>query len=153
MHIIIKAEFYTAQIGLKQCYNWQNFGHVWGNCKQSPRCLWSGVGHLHRECPGKTNTEFRQSCCSCTLVEGEKRYSASYRGCSHAKGEEYNELPRDPLGGRSSLSSSHQSNPTQLPCVVLSFSIGRRRRGLPLLCGLPETERHHKERLSPIALD
>jgi hypothetical protein len=33
---IIKAELYRAQIGLTQCYNCQNFGHVWANCKQPP---------------------------------------------------------------------------------------------------------------------
>jgi hypothetical protein len=32
-------------------------------------------------------------------------------------GEEHNELPRDPLGGRSFLSSPHQSSPSQLHCV------------------------------------
>jgi hypothetical protein len=35
----------------------------------------------------------------------------------NCKGEEHNELPRDSLGGRSSLSSPHQSSPTQLHCV------------------------------------
>jgi hypothetical protein len=29
----------------------------------------------------------RPSCCNYTLVEGEKPYPVSYRGCSHAKGE------------------------------------------------------------------
>jgi hypothetical protein len=31
-HIIIKVESYRAQTGLTQCYNCQNFGHVWVNC-------------------------------------------------------------------------------------------------------------------------
>jgi hypothetical protein len=35
-HIIIKVQLYRAQTGLEQCYNCQNFGHVWANCKQSP---------------------------------------------------------------------------------------------------------------------
>jgi hypothetical protein len=35
----------------------------------------------------------------------------------NCKGEEHNELPKDPLGGRSSLSSPHQSSPTQLHCA------------------------------------
>jgi GTP cyclohydrolase III len=34
-----------------------------------------------------------------------------------SKGEEHNELPRDPLRRRSSLSSPHRSSPTQLHCV------------------------------------
>jgi hypothetical protein len=33
---------------------------------------------------GKIN---RPSCCSCTLVEGEKSHPASYWGCSHERGE------------------------------------------------------------------
>jgi hypothetical protein len=65
----------------------QNFGHVWANCKQPPRRLWYGGGHLHRECPEKTNTESTSSCCNCTLVEGKKPHPASYQGCGHAKGE------------------------------------------------------------------
>jgi hypothetical protein len=40
----------------------------------------------------KTNTESMPSCCNCTLVDGEKPHPASYRGCSHAKGEEHNRL-------------------------------------------------------------
>jgi hypothetical protein len=32
----------------------------------------------------------------------------------NCKGEEQGELPRDPLGGSSSVSSPHQSSPTQL---------------------------------------
>jgi hypothetical protein len=35
----------------------------------------------------------------------------------NCKGEEQSELPRDLLGGPSSLSEPHQSNPTQLHCV------------------------------------
>jgi hypothetical protein len=36
-HVIIKVELYRAQTGLTQCYNCQNFGHVWTNCKQPRR--------------------------------------------------------------------------------------------------------------------
>jgi hypothetical protein len=35
----------------------------------------------------------------------------------NCKGEEYNKLPRNPLGGYFSLSSPHQSSPMQLQCV------------------------------------
>jgi hypothetical protein len=83
----IKVELYGTQAGLTQCYNCQNFGHVWANCKQPPQCMFCGGGHLHRECPEKTNTESMLSCCNCTLVEGEKPDPVSYRGCSRAKGE------------------------------------------------------------------
>jgi hypothetical protein len=68
--MIIKAELYRAQNGLTQCYNCQNFSHVWANCRQPLQCLWRGGGHLHRECPEKTNTESMASCFNYTLVEG-----------------------------------------------------------------------------------
>jgi hypothetical protein len=84
-HIIFKADLNRDQTGLTQCYNCQNFGHVWANCKQPPQCMWCGGGHLHRECPEKTNTESRSSCCNCTPVEGKKSYPVSYRGCRHVK--------------------------------------------------------------------
>jgi hypothetical protein len=32
-HIIIKVVSYRAETGLTHCYNCQNFGHVWDNCK------------------------------------------------------------------------------------------------------------------------
>jgi hypothetical protein len=100
-----------------------------GNCKQPPRCLWCGGGYMHREWPEETNTESTPSCCSCTLV-GEKPHPASYRGCSHAKGEEHNELPRDPL------SSRNQGSPTQLHCVkTRNTSNHRHRRQKGKACG------------------
>jgi hypothetical protein len=88
-----------------------------GQLQATLRCVWFGGGHLHRECPEKTNTVSTPRCCNCTLVGGEKPHLASYRGCSHAKGEGHNEHPRDPLGGRSSLSPPHHSSPKQLHCV------------------------------------
>jgi hypothetical protein len=35
----------------------------------------------------------------------------------NCKGDDHNELPKDPLGGRYSLSSPHHSSPTQLHYV------------------------------------
>jgi hypothetical protein len=86
-HTIIEVELYRTQSGLTQYCNCQNFGHVWANWKQPPRCLRCGGGHLHRECPEKTNTEYTPSCCSCTLGEGGNPHPTSYRGCSYAKEE------------------------------------------------------------------
>jgi hypothetical protein len=34
--IAIRMEAYKAQNGLTQCHNFQQFGHVWANCKQTP---------------------------------------------------------------------------------------------------------------------
>jgi hypothetical protein len=86
-HIIIQVEAYRARTGLTQCYNCQQFGHVWVNCKQPPRCLWCGGGHRHKECPEKDNESSSPSCCNCKLAEGEKPHPANYRGCKLAKEE------------------------------------------------------------------
>jgi hypothetical protein len=93
---------------------------------QPLRCLWCCGGHLYRECPEKTNTESTPSYCNWTLV-GQKSHPASYRGCSHAKGE-HSELPRDPQGGHSSLSSPHQEIPTQLHRVKTINTSNHRHR-------------------------
>jgi hypothetical protein len=98
-HIIVNVEPYRAQTGLKQCYICQNFDHVWANCKQPPRCLRCVGGHLHGECPEKTNAESTPRCCNCTLIEGEKPQPTSYRDCSHAKGEQqWRKAQRAPKG-------------------------------------------------------
>lgn len=86
-HIAIGVEAYRAQTGLTQCHNCQQFGHVWANCRQPPRCLWCGGGHLHKECPEKENASSTPACCNCKLAEGEKAHPANYRGCRHAKEE------------------------------------------------------------------
>jgi hypothetical protein len=86
-HISISVEAYRAQTGLTQCHNCQQFGHVWANCRQPPRCLWCGGGHLHKECPEQGNAASTPACCNCQLAEGEKAHPANYRGCRHAKEE------------------------------------------------------------------
>jgi hypothetical protein len=63
-HIAIRVEAYGAQNSLTQCHNCQQFGHVWANCKQPPRCLWCGGGHLHKDCPEKGNTTSTPACCN-----------------------------------------------------------------------------------------
>jgi hypothetical protein len=64
-HIAIKVEEYKAQTGVTQCYNGQQFGYVWANCKQPPRCMWYGGDRLlHKECPEKRNTTSIPTCCS-----------------------------------------------------------------------------------------
>jgi hypothetical protein len=55
-----------------QCRNCQQIGHVWENCKQPPRCMRCGGGHLHKECPRKGNTSSTPTCCNCRLSKGEK---------------------------------------------------------------------------------
>jgi hypothetical protein len=86
-YIVIRVEAYRAQSDLTQCHNCQQFGHVWANCKQPPRSLWCGGGHLHKECPEKDNAASTPACCNCQLAEGEKPHPANYRGCRHAREE------------------------------------------------------------------
>jgi hypothetical protein len=86
-HIAIRVEAYRFQSALTQCHNCQKFGHVWANCKQPPRCLWCGGGHLHKECPEKDNNASTPACCNCKLLEGENPHPTNYRGCRHAKEE------------------------------------------------------------------
>jgi hypothetical protein len=73
----IKVEAYRKQNPLTQCYNCQQFGHVWANCKQAPLCLWCGGGHLHRDCPEKGNEKSTPACCNCKLAEGEAAHPAN----------------------------------------------------------------------------
>jgi hypothetical protein len=86
-HIIVKVEAYRPETGLTQCYNCQQFGHVWANCKQPPKCVWCGGGHLHKECPEKENRDSTPACCNCKLTEGEKPHPSNYRGYKRAKEE------------------------------------------------------------------
>jgi hypothetical protein len=101
-YIAVKVEAYKAQTGLTQCYNCQQFGHVWANCKQPPRCLWCGGGHLHKECPEKENATSKPACCNCKLGEGEEPHPSNYRGCSHAREElrkkKLQRAPKPPTG-------------------------------------------------------
>jgi hypothetical protein len=84
-HIAIRVEEYRAQNGLTQYHNCQQFGHIWANSKQPPRCLCCGGGHLHKECPEKENAASTPACSNCQLAEGVKPHCANYRGCRHAK--------------------------------------------------------------------
>jgi hypothetical protein len=66
-HIAIMVEVYKAHTGLTQCYNCQIFGHVWANCKQPPRCMLCGGGHLHKECTEEDNAASKPTCRNSSL--------------------------------------------------------------------------------------
>jgi hypothetical protein len=83
------VEAHRTQNGLTQCHNCQQFGHVWANCKQSPRCLWCGRGHLHMDCTEKEIENSSPSCCNSKLKDGERPHPSTYRGCSHVKEDGY----------------------------------------------------------------
>jgi hypothetical protein len=111
-HISIRLEAYGAQSGLTQCHNCQQFGHVSTNCRQPPRCMWCGGGHLHKECMEKENTSSTPVCCNCQLVEGEKSHPANYRGCRYAKEElQKKNLQRTPKPTTGRVFSSNPNTP------------------------------------------
>jgi hypothetical protein len=99
------VEAYRARNGLTQCHNCQQFGHVWANCKQPPRCLWCGGGHLQKECPEKENDASTTACCNCQLPEGEKPHPANYQGRRHAKGQLQRKKTPKPTTGRAFTST------------------------------------------------
>jgi hypothetical protein len=111
-HISIRVEAYRAQSGLTQCHNCQQFDHIWANCRQPPRCIWCGGGHLHKESPEKENTSSTLVCCNSQLVEGEKPHPANYRGCRHAKEEsQRKKLQRAPKPTTGMVFSSNTVTP------------------------------------------
>jgi hypothetical protein len=102
-HIAIKVEAYRAQNALTQCHNCQQFGHVWANCKQPPRCLW---------CPKKENAASTPACCNCQLAEGEKPHPANYRGCRHMREElQKRKAQRAPKTATARVFSSNLTTP------------------------------------------
>jgi hypothetical protein len=111
---------YRAQTGLTQCYNCQQFGNVWTNFKQPPRCVWCGGCHLHKECPERGNTASIPTCCNCKLVDGEEADPSNYRGCRHAK-EEIRKIKsqRAPKTTMGRMFSSNHSTPRLSFAVVL----------------------------------
>jgi hypothetical protein len=141
-HIIIKAELYRAQTGLTTA---QTLAMSPPAASNPFDVCGAVVANSYRERPENTNTP---SCCNCTLAEGEKPHLASYRGSSHERGEQQrrraHQLLRNPLGGRSSLSSPHHSSPTQLHCVkTRNTSNHRHRRHMGKTCGLPCSSIYH----------
>jgi hypothetical protein len=109
-HITMKVEAYKSQFSLTQCFNWQQFGHVWANCKQPPRCMWCGGGHLHKDCPEKGNQSSTPACCNCQLAEGGKPHPANYRGCKRAK----EKMRKEPEGTpKTSSGRVFSSNPVK----------------------------------------
>jgi hypothetical protein len=131
-YIAIKVEAYKAQNGLTQCYNCQKFGHVWANCRQPPRCLWCGGGHLHKECPEKENANSTPACCNCKLSEGEKPHPSTYRGCSHAKDEMRKRKPQStPNTATGRVFSSKRTTTGLSFAAALRSNTGEQQRPLP----------------------
>jgi hypothetical protein len=120
--IAIRIEAYKAQTGLTQCYDCQQFGHVWANCKQPPRCMCCRDGHLHKESPEKGNTASIPTCCNCKSVDGEEPNPSNYRGCTHTKDEMRKRMsqrtPKTKIG--TVFSSSHTTSGLSFAAVQRS---------------------------------
>jgi hypothetical protein len=117
-HIAIRVETYRAPNALTQCHNCQQFGHIWANCKQPPRCLWCGGEHMHKDCPEKGNTTSTPTCCNCQLVERERKLipqitaAADMRRNSYRSGS-HKEHPRLQQEGLSPQISPPQVSPSR----------------------------------------
>jgi hypothetical protein len=75
-HIGIGAEAYKAQTSLKQCYNCQNFVHVWANYKQPPVVYIVGLSPAKRN-SGKGQHSINTDICNCKLVKGEEPHPST----------------------------------------------------------------------------
>jgi hypothetical protein len=112
-----------------QCYNCEKFGHVCSNCRQPPRCLWCGGGHLHKECPEKSNIDSTPACCNCKLVDGEKPHPSNYRGCSHAKDEmQKRKSQRTPKTTTGRVFSSNHTTPGLSFAAALRSNTGEKQQ-------------------------
>jgi hypothetical protein len=85
-HIIINMEAYRAQIGLTQCYNCQQFGHVWANCKQPPNVYSLGAAISTGNSP-KRITGSPYELAATASSQKERSHTPNYRGCNRAKEE------------------------------------------------------------------
>jgi hypothetical protein len=141
-HIMIKVELYRAQIGLTNCYNCQNFGLVWANCKQPPLCLWCCGGHLNRECPEKT---YRIYVKLLQLHPGRRRETSSsiilrLQPCERRTAQEKSRTSSQGIFWENVflLSPSHQSSPMRLRCVkTFNTTNCRHCRHMGKACGSP----------------
>jgi hypothetical protein len=148
-HIAIRVEAYRAQSALTQCHNCQKFGHVWANCRQPPRCLWCGGGHLHKECPEKENAASTAACCNCQLAEGEKPHPANYRGCRLAKEElqkrKSHRTPTAATGRAFSQATLHQASPSRRRSEVARSNNNHKRSRFQY-----RSEPQQRNRVSPL---
>jgi hypothetical protein len=118
-HISIKVEAYKSRNTLTQCYNCQKFGHDWANCKQPPRCMWCGDGHLHKDCPEKWSESSTPACCNCQLAEVERPHPANYRGYKQAKEEMRKKPQRTPKTTSGKVFTSNPVSPNLSFAAVL----------------------------------
>jgi hypothetical protein len=124
--LAIRVEAYRAQSDLTQCHNCQQFGHVWANCKQPPRCLCAGAASCTRSARRRV-----------TLPPLQLPATANWRrvrnpipptiGAASTRRKNYNGgrprgHPKLQRGGCSRPTSPHQVSPSRLRSEAVQHS-------------------------------
>ena len=76
--IVYKVDEFRQLISVRQCFNYQCFGHSAQNCKSKQKCVVCGENHSHKRCPKKEAKQPKCANCSGPHV-------ASYKGCPEYK--------------------------------------------------------------------
>jgi hypothetical protein len=84
-HVIIKVEVYRAQLNLVQCYNCQQFLHVWTNSKLYP-IVYGALAVTSIKIALQRKKALKPNCCKYKLSE-VKTTPIQHCGSSHAKEE------------------------------------------------------------------
>jgi hypothetical protein len=148
-HIAIRVDAYKAQTGVIHCYNCQQFGHVWANCKQPLLCVRCGGGHLHKECPEKGNTASIPTCYNCKLVEREESHPSNYRGCRHVEEEMWKrKSQRAPQTATGRAFSSNHTTPGLSIAAMLCSNTSAAAASATLSCkALSPPLRHNQQQV------
>ena len=72
--IVYKVEEFHQPVSVRQCFNYQCFGHSAQNCKSKQKCVICGENHSHNGCLKKEAKQPKCANCSGPCV-------ASYEGC------------------------------------------------------------------------
>ena len=76
--IVYKVEEFRQPVSVRQCFNYQCFGHSAQNCKSKQKCVICGENHSHKGCPKKEAKQPKCANCSGPHV-------ASYKRCPEYK--------------------------------------------------------------------
>jgi hypothetical protein len=94
--------------------------------------MWCGVGHLHKECPEKGSAASIQTCCNCSLVDGEEPHPSSYQGCSNAREEMWKrKSQREPMTAMGKVFSSSHTTPGLSYMVMLHSNTQQQQQPQP----------------------
>lgn len=62
---LFQCERYDRQCRLKQCFNWQKYGHIGTQCKTTTACGYCAQEHKSRDCPFKSDNSVPRKCAAC----------------------------------------------------------------------------------------